>query len=75
MDNHNNFPQPIDRRKRKGQALKQIDRDLRTIDSGRLGSQRLVINIALDFQEEFPNLSWDDAIKMAIGYYQRIYGA
>lgn len=60
-------------RKSKGQVLKQYDRERKVIDSGPRGTQRLLVNIAIDFQEQIPGLSWDDALKMALGYCQRIH--
>ncbi|RCW75201.1 hypothetical protein DET61_101196 [Marinobacter nauticus] len=63
----------VTQRKNKGQLLKQYDREQKMIDSGPLGVKRLVANIAIDFQEQIPGLSWDDAFKMALGYCQRTH--
>jgi hypothetical protein len=68
------LPLKVSQRKRKGKILKQIDRDLQVIGSGPLGAKRLIINIAIDFQESDPSLSWEDAGKMACGYFQRLHG-
>jgi hypothetical protein len=73
MGDNKQLPQIVLQRKKKGQLLKQVDLENRTIESGPLGETRLILNIALDFQEQFPGLSWDDAGKMAIGYYQRVH--
>lgn len=61
-------------RKQKGRILKQIDSDLQMLGSGSLGVKRLILNIAIDFQESDPGLSWDDAGRMAYGYFKRVYG-
>lgn len=61
-------------RKLKGRVLKQIDADLQILGSGSLGVKRLILNIAIDFQESDPALSWDDAGRMAYGYFKRVYG-
>lgn len=60
-------------RKNKGQVLKRYDHERKVINSGPLGDKRLVVNIAIDFQEQIPGLSWDDALKMALGYCQRTH--
>lgn len=61
-------------RKNKGRLLKQYEQERKVKESGPLGNKRLVMNIAIDFQEQSPNLAWDDAFKMALGYCQRTHG-
>lgn len=60
--------------KQKGRVLSNFDQEQRTLNSGTHGAKRLVMNIALDFQEKYPELSWDDALKLACGYCDRTHG-
>lgn len=62
-------------RKQKGRSLARIDHDLKTINSGPLGIKRLVVNKAIDLQETYPELSDNDAHKMALGYCILNYGS
>ncbi|EHK1727453.1 hypothetical protein KV860_004389 [Escherichia coli] len=43
-------------RKTKGRALTRIDQEYKIINSGPLGSERLLINVALDFMEKYRGL-------------------
>ncbi|WP_046018070.1 hypothetical protein [Marinomonas sp. S3726] len=61
-------------RKQKGRNLARHDRDVKMINSGSLGPKRLVMNIAIDLQEMCPELSDQDAQKMALGYCILNYG-
>lgn len=53
-------------RKQKGKALKRVDADFKMLNSGPLGAKRLLANTSIDLQEAIPNLSDEDAQKMAI---------
>ncbi|MGN2612513.1 hypothetical protein ACTFQ6_12025 [Aliivibrio fischeri] len=55
-------------RKQKGRNLAKHDHDIKMINSGPLGTKRLVMNKAIDLQEMYPELSDEDAKKMALGY-------
>lgn len=61
-------------RRLKGKALARIDREQKMLESGRLGASRLVMNIALDFQEKYPNMTWEEALLAARGYVDRTFG-
>jgi len=61
-------------RRLKGEALTRIDREQKMLESGRLGVPRLVMNIALDFQEKYPNMTWEEALQAAFGYVDRTFG-
>lgn len=73
-----NFPTQLNsqqQKKQKGLSLAKQDRDLKMLNSGSLGGKRLVANKAIDLQEMFPNLSDNDAQKMALGYCILTYGS
>jgi hypothetical protein len=75
---NSNFPVNLDsqqQKKLKGRNLAKQDRDLKMINSGPLGTKRLVMNKALDLQEAYPDLSDNDAQKMALGYCILNYGS
>ena len=61
-------------RKVKGQTLTKIDREQKILNSGPLGSQRLLLNIALDFMEKYPQMTFEQAQRAAFGYCDQIYG-
>ncbi len=60
-------------RKHKGQALARIDQERKMLESGSHGVQRLVLNIAVDFIEKYPSMSWEQALAAAWGYCDRTY--
>lgn len=60
-------------RKQKGKALARIDREHKMFESGPLGAQRLVMNIALDFMEKHPFMTWEQALAAAWGYCDRTH--
>lgn len=73
-----NFPTQLNsqqQKKQKGRNLAKQDRDLKMLNSGPLGAKRLVANKAIDLQEMYPNLSDNDAQKMALGYCILNYGS
>jgi hypothetical protein len=75
---NSNFPVNLDsqqQKKLKGRNLAKQDRDLKMINSGPLCTKRLVMNKALDLQEAYPDLSDNDAQKMALGYCILNYGS
>lgn len=51
-----------------GEALKLHDAEMKILASGSMGGQRLAAMRALDLQENFPDLSNEDAQKMGVGY-------
>lgn len=61
-------------RKLKGKALTRIDREQKVLHSGQYGVPRLVMNIALDFMEKYPTMSWGDALFAAQAYCDRTHG-
>jgi len=61
-------------RQLKGQSLARIDREQKILNSGPLGSQRLLINIAIDFMEKYPQMTYEQAIIAAFGYCDHTYG-
>ncbi|WP_046006080.1 hypothetical protein [Pseudoalteromonas rubra] len=62
-----------DSRKRKGQVLSRIDNEQKMMESGTLGVQRLLMNIALDFMEKHPQMTWEQALFAAQAYCDRTY--
>lgn len=62
-----------DLRKKKGRALAQIDREQKMLGSGPLGSQRLLLNIALDYMERHQGMSFDQALFAAHAYCDRVH--
>jgi hypothetical protein len=62
-------------RKQKGTALKRVDADFKMLNSGPLGAKRLLVNTSIDLQEAIPNLSDEDAQKMAIAQLMITVGA
>lgn len=72
MSDNTNPSVPADR-KLKGRALARIDREQKMINSGPLGAERLFLNVALDFMEKHPGMSWDQALLAAMGYCDRTH--
>lgn len=73
-----NFPATLNshqQKKIKGLNLVKQDRDLKMLNSGPLGAKRLVANKAIDLQEMYPEISENDAQKMALGYCILSYGS
>lgn len=64
---------PAHLRKLKGQTLSRFDREQKMLASGPLGAERLIMNIALDFMEKHPNMSWPEAIFAAQAYCDRTH--
>lgn len=64
---------PSDLRTMKGRTLSRFDHEQKMQGSGPLGVQRLIINIALDFMEKHPNMSWEQALFAAQAYFDRTY--
>lgn len=73
MSSNNNLTVQQSRRI-KGQALARIDREQKMLHSGTQGPKRLVMNIALDFQEKYPSMTDEQAMTAALGYCERTYG-
>lgn len=70
-------PSPLatsDLRKHKGRALARIDREQKMLASGPLGAERLVLNIAVDYMERHPGMSWSQAVFAAQAYCDRAHG-
>lgn len=74
MSNNTNLALQENRRI-KGTALARIDRELKMLQSGPLGRTRLEMNIALDFLEQHPDITPEQAGIAAAGYVSRTYGA
>ena len=67
-------PLPISElRKLKGRALARIDREQKMLASGPLGTERLVLNIALDYMERHPGMTWSQAVFAAQAYCDRTH--
>jgi len=69
-------PSPLaapERRKLKGRALARIDREQKMLASGPLGTERLVLNIALDYMERHPGMTWSQAAFAAQAYCDRVH--
>lgn len=62
-----------DIRKLKGRSLTRIDREQKMLTSGSLGAERLILNIALDYMERHPGMSWNHAIFAAQAYCDRTH--
>ncbi|QHP57762.1 hypothetical protein [Pectobacterium carotovorum] len=60
-------------RKHKGQILARFDQERKMLESGSLGVQRLMMNIALDFMEKNPTMTWEQALAAAWGYCDRTH--
>ncbi|MEN3812050.1 hypothetical protein ABH309_05070 [Chromobacterium piscinae] len=60
-------------RKLKGRALARIDREQKMLASGPLGAERLVLNIALDYMERHPGMTWSQAVFAAQTYCDRTH--
>lgn len=60
-------------RKLKGRSLARIDREQKILASGSLGAERLVLNIALDYMERHPGMSWSQAVFAAQAYCDRTH--
>ena len=63
-----------DLRKHKGRTLARIDREQQMLNSGPLGAERLVLNIAIDFMERHPGMNMEQAIFAAQAYCDRAHG-
>lgn len=61
-------------RRAKGKTLSRMDKELDMLNSGPLGIERLVYNVALDFREKHPNMTHEQAMIAALGYCDRTYG-
>lgn len=61
-------------RKLKGRALTRLDSEQKMLASGPLGPERLVLNIAIDYKERHPSMSWDMAVFAAQAYCDRAHG-
>lgn len=61
-------------RKLKGRALARLDREQKMRVSGPLGDKRLILNIAVDYMEQHPNMTWDEAVFAAQAYCDRAHG-
>ena len=64
---------PSHLRKLKGQTLSRFDSEQKMLSSGPLGTERLIMNIALDFMEKHPHMSWPQAIFAAQAYFDRTH--
>lgn len=60
---------PSELRKLKGRTLARFDQEQKTLSSGPLGAQRLILNIALDFMEKHSNMTWEQALFAAKAYF------
>lgn len=72
----NLVPSPLptnELRKLKGRALTRLDSEQKMLASGPLGAERLVLNIAVDFMERHPSMSWSKAIFAAEAYCDRAH--
>lgn len=56
------------RAKQGGNMLKLHDAEVKLINSGPMGIQRLAMARSFDIQENFPDISVEDANKMGVGY-------
>ncbi len=63
----------ISNRKLKGRALSRIDKEQKVINSGSLGKERLILNVALDFMEKYPEMSKEQALLASMGYCDRTH--
>lgn len=63
----------LDHRKQKGRALARLDREQKMLSSGTLGTQRLLMNIALDYMEKHPAMNWEQALFAAQAYCDRAH--
>lgn len=69
-------PSPLatsDLRKLKGRTLSRIDSEQKMLASGPLGAERLVFNIALDYMERHPGMTWSQAVFAAQAYCDRAH--
>ncbi|HFF6191679.1 TPA: hypothetical protein ACGCHN_004314 [Stenotrophomonas maltophilia] len=62
-----------ERRKHKGRTLARIDSEQKMLASGPLGLERLVLNIAIDYMERHPGMSFDQAVFAAQAYCDRAH--
>lgn len=72
----NLVPSPLatsDLRKLKGRTLSRIDSEQKMLASGPLGADRLVLNIALDYMERHPGMTWSQAVFAAQAYCDRAH--
>jgi hypothetical protein len=67
-------PLPIhELRKLKGRALTRLDSEQKMLASGPRGAERLVLNIAVDYMERHPSMSWSQAVFAARAYCDRAH--
>ena len=67
-------PRPVhELRKLKGRALTRLDSEQKMMASGPLGAERLVVNIAVDYMERHPGMSWSQAVFAASAYCDRAH--
>lgn len=59
--------------KSKGRTLTRIDKEQKMLTSGTLGATRLLVNIAIDFMEKHPSMSFEQAYFAAQAYCERTY--
>ncbi|TIK64139.1 hypothetical protein E4416_17170 [Stenotrophomonas maltophilia] len=62
-----------ERRKHKGRTLARIDSEQRMLASGPLGPERLILNIAIDYMERHPGMSFGQAVVAAQAYCDRAH--
>jgi hypothetical protein len=60
-------------RKTKGRILARVDAEQKMLNSGPLGASRLIMNIAFDFMEKHPGLTWEEALLGAHAYFDRTH--
>lgn len=63
----------FERRKHKGRTLARIDSEQKMLASGPLGRERLVLNIAIEYMERHPGMSFDQAVFAAQAYCDRAH--
>ncbi|OWQ77994.1 hypothetical protein CEE63_03010 [Stenotrophomonas maltophilia] len=62
-----------ERRKHKGRTLARIDSEQKMLASGPLGPERLVLNIAIDYMERHPGMTFSQAVFAAQAYCDRAH--
>jgi hypothetical protein len=62
-----------ERRKHKGRTLARTDSEQKMLASGRLGPERLILNIAIDYMERHPGMSFGQAVFAAQAYCDRAH--
>lgn len=58
----------------KGSLLKEADKDIKMLNSGIHGAERLFINTVLDYQEKHPGISRETAAAMAVARLELTLG-